>query len=213
MNTNKVLVSLLFSLTLFSLTSVAQESKKEMRKAPIDYRHDLRIGIGTPSPREFQAAAIFDHNDNKAIKTSSVNIYAYYGYRIIKGLKVTGTFSYYNDYRARISADESISTSDEFWADGSCPGRFSHYRITPAVQYEWFNRGIVTMYSDLGCTFDITHKYDEFEGEVYQNTTRLYIRPNVTPFGITVGKKLFGFAEVFSFGPRGLFNAGIGYRF
>lgn len=220
-------VPLLLLCGLLSLGSMAQEQPikkaKKVRLPHIEYRHDFRAGIGTPAPRQTcgvrgDIAPPLDL-DNQPIRENEVtpnlsgtpNFYVYYGYRIIKGLKVTATVSYYNDYYPRVDTYTSGHDGD-FWAGGT--GRNHHIRIAPAVQYEWYNRGIVTMYSELGVTFDITKKTeDEFQGVTYNNGTKLYIRPNLTPFGITVGKKVFGFAEVLSLGPRGIVSAGIGYRF
>lgn len=122
-------------------------------------------------------------------------------------MKVTGTLSYYRDRE----------TNDPWRPNPNLPDNYcyneAHFRITPAVQYEWFNRGLVTMYSDIGFTFEFSSKQHYVDGVLTTDGVFPYFRPNFTPFGITVGKKLFGFAELVSFGPRGFINAGIGYRF
>lgn len=177
---------------IFILALVASSAFAQPKR--IEYRHDLRAGIGLG-------------RDTKHIQTSgtefsySPNLYVYYGYRIVKGLKVTATVSHYK-YKGHSKASTPDFTNRE-----------SHFRISPAVQYEWFNRGIVTMYSDAGLTVDVTSREYKTDGIITDDGTYTYVRPNVTPFGITVGKKLFGFAELFSFGPRGFFNMGVGYRF
>lgn len=202
--------ALILLLASLSLTGLAQEESRQKRtRLPhIEYRHDFRVGVGVPTP-DFQRPG-FDASTS----STTPNIYFFYGYRIIKGLKVTATVSYQNSYGQRLESIEPPTRiyMDSYYAGGY--GRNHHIRISPAVHYEWYNRGIVTMYSDMGVTFDISVKRDDFLNGVEVNRgTRLYFRPNVTPFGITVGKKWFGFAELFSFGPRGLFNAGAGYRF
>lgn len=205
--------ALVLLLACLSLTGFAQEESRQKRtRLPhIEYRHDFRVGVGVPTP-EFQR-----HSIGTCSNTATPNIYFFYGYRVIKGFKVTATVSYQNLFGQRLESIApptrgSSSDLDPYYAGGY--GRNHHIRISPAVHYEWYNRGIVTMYSDMGVTFDISVKRDDFLNGVEVNRgTRLYFRPNVTPFGITVGKKWFGFAELFSFGPRGLFNAGAGYRF
>lgn len=209
----KARLAILFC-SFISLGSMAQQDQQQAvnttqtRRSGIEYRHDLRLGIGTPPPRDIQKE--YCEPSNSPEESTTPNFYMFYGYRIIKGLKVVGTISYYNDYKERIRPGHAGSGSD-FYASNS--GLNHHVRITPGVQYEWYNRGIVTMYSELGLTFDITKRYDHHQGVTYHDDVKLYVRPNVTPFGITVGRKLFGFAEVLSFGPRGFINAGIGYRF
>lgn len=186
---------------------------KRVRLPPIEYRHEFRAGVG------YGTAPLAPMHQNemklseRKIGAQGATYSVYYGCRIIKGLKVTLTASYVQFSTRRYDAT-SVTIDDYIGID-----HFHHFRVTPAVHYEWYNRGIVTMYSDIGCTFDFAYRDSNIKGQKswawdYPNGGgSMAIRPNVTPFGITVGKKLFGFAEVFSLGPRGLFNAGIGYRF
>lgn len=208
--------ALILLLASLSLASFAQDETRQKRaKLPhIEYRHDFRIGVGVPPPRLLMTYAYFDEQGRRPITSSIPEIYAFYGYRVVKGFKVVATLSYYNNYSERLSHGEYHrgDSPDGPWGGGF--GRNHHIRLTPAVQYEWYNRGIVTMYSEVGLTLDLIVKTDDsYQGVQYKSRPELRVRPNVTPFGITVGKKWFGFAEVFSFGPRGMFNAGLGYRF
>lgn len=164
----------------------------------IEYRHDLRAGIGLPTPKYFGSC------NGITTEYSNPNLYVYYGYRIHKGWKATVALSHYTNHEFTKEPQSGYPNIND---------RESHFRITPAVQYEWFNRGLVTMYSDIGLTVEFTAKEYKTDGVITDDGRYTYVRPNVTPFGITVGKKLFGFAELFSFGPRGFFNMGVGYRF
>lgn len=207
------LILLLASLSLTGFTQVEIRSKYT-RLPQIEYRHDLRVGIGVPPPRLLMTYAYFDDQGRGPIKFSTPEMYAFYGYRVVKGFKVVATLSYYNNYSERLSHDQYSPEDGPHGPWGGGVGRNHHIRFTPAVQYEWYNRGIVTMYSEVGVTLDLIVKTDDsYQGVQYRSGPELRVRPNVTPFGITVGKKWFGFAEVFSLGPRGIFTAGAGYRF
>lgn len=198
---------------LLSLLSIIVCLSSNAQRKRIEYRHDLRAGVGLPTPVTLNRPYISENEKESLPRAwASANYYLYYGYRIIKGLKVTGTVSYYTIFEPRFASTPYYPECNIAGGDNS--GRYHHLRLSPAVQYEWFNRGIVTMYSDVGCTFDFTSRYDQYQGAVYHDKKFMEIRANFTPFGITIGgKKLFGSAELFSFGPRGLFNIGLGYRF
>lgn len=192
-------------LCVFATTTMAQElggakvkdnSWDGRANKRLDYRHDIRLGVGWGAFGGKTIAIGF----NQVVGITS-NVYLYYGYRIVKGLKVSMTLGY-NQYR-----------TDEWYVSGGMPAtRVSdNLRISPAVQYDWFNRGIVTMYSDLGFTWILPS--DRVSAYTNAKTNAGYITPNVTIFGIIVGKKWYGCAEVLSGGARGLFNIGAGYRF
>lgn len=196
---------LFFLLCFFAATAMAQEQSGAKVKdnswdgranKRLDYRHDIRLGLGSGAMGGKSLSIAF----NEFIAITS-NVYLYYGYRIVKGLKVSMTLGYNQYYTGDWHLDgEAISYSIS-----------DNLRISPAVQYEWFNRGIVTMYSDLGFTWILPS--DRVSPYGNKRTNFGYITPNVTPFGIIVGKKWYGCAEVFSLGARGTFNIGAGYRF
>lgn len=183
-----------------------RDAKRVSRDAKrIKYRHDFRIGVGYYTAG---ATGFVGSGGRDGYRLSfSPTAYVYYGYRAVAGLKVSLTLGYnqvWNEwYESEYDGGQQISR--EYVNKDS-----RNVRISPSIQYEWFNRGIVTMYTDIGISWilpsnrmGLTTDYARFG----------YITPNITPFGITVGKKWFGHAELFSLGARGLFNAGVGYRF
>lgn len=77
--------------------------------------------------------------------------------------------------------------------------------IAPMLRLQWLNRPIVRCYSSLaiGPAIDMMSIDDSSE---------TYIGLSATIAGVSVGRRLYGFAEVGS-GMQGIFSAGIGYRF
>lgn len=54
-------------------------------------------------------------------------------------------------------------------------------------------------------------KYDD-GSRIYEKYDETYLSIQMTMFGVSVGRRLYGFAEV-AVGSIGCLNAGIGYRF
>lgn len=77
--------------------------------------------------------------------------------------------------------------------------------VAPALRLQWLNRPMVRCYSALaiGPAVDITAIDDRRE---------TYLGLSGTIAGVSVGRRLYGFAEVGA-GMQGIFSAGIGYRF
>lgn len=77
--------------------------------------------------------------------------------------------------------------------------------IAPMLRLQWLNRPIVRCYSSLaiGPAIDMMSIDDSRE---------TYIGLSATIAGVSVGRRLYGFAEVGA-GMQGIFSAGIGYRF
>lgn len=170
-----------------------QERKEWRASKRIPYRHDFRIGIGYMAPGGFYRPMVA-LGDSYG---STAPIYIFYGYRIVGGLKVAMTLGYNQTSHTNTNTNYDVHNHN--------------FRIAPAIQYEWFNRGLVTMYSDIGFNWIIPSGHVDS----YDNYHPMgYITPNITPFGMTIGgKNWFGHIELFSLGARGLFNAGVGYRF
>lgn len=121
-----------------------------------------------------------------------------YDYRFKKWFDLGLTLGYYGEY--------SRSYSNK---DFSPVGRNRVHFITvmPVARFTWLNRRWVRMYSavGLGATF---RTGVDFDGESDAET----IAFQFTPIGISVGRSLFGFAEV-GVGAQGVLMMGIGYKF
>ncbi|MDR1591758.1 MAG: hypothetical protein LBS16_02590 [Prevotellaceae bacterium] len=80
--------------------------------------------------------------------------------------------------------------------------------IAPAVRFSYLNRKAVTLYSGLAFGFSFLWT------DTGVNNTGFELLPasQVTFFGVSFGKKLFGNVEL-GIGMKGIISAGIGYRF
>lgn len=100
--------------------------------------------------------------------------------------------------------------------DGTHIARLSSHYLTPMLtaRFSWLNRRIVRMYSSFGAGMAVCLADTVIESaDTYYRRPRTYISLQVAPVGISVGGKLFGFAEV---GLGTIYCGGclgLGYRF
>ena len=84
-----------------------------------------------------------------------------------------------------------------------------HYvTLMPFARFMWLNRRSVQLYTavQLGCQWGYEKSYTDGYGSF------TYLTGQFTPFGIRVGRRLFGYVE-WGVGARGLFVGGVGYSF
>ncbi len=128
-------------------------------------------------------------------KTSGGITAAYY-YRVAYALSVGVAFTYTGLYGDLLDAGSGrkVSSND-----------MTTISVAPALRLQWLNRPVVRCYSALaiGPAVDITSIDDSRE---------TYLGLSGTIVGVSVGRRLYGFAEVGA-GMQGIFSAGIGYRF
>ena len=87
--------------------------------------------------------------------------------------------------------------------------RENDFSIMPKARFAWYRRGIVQLYSTIGLGVGVLHRERHLEG--YGDLIDAYCAFDIKPFGIAVGRKWFGFAEV-GYGASGVINVGVGYR-
>lgn len=88
----------------------------------------------------------------------------------------------------------------------------NHLIFTPTLRFQYLNRPMVRIYSQIGAGIGrMRSKSTSFSGDQYTYQER-YVTIHTTILGISVGRKLYGFAE-FGASSIGCMNAGIGYRF
>lgn len=84
----------------------------------------------------------------------------------------------------------------------------------PAVRFNFRNRKYFGLYSEVGVGLYFLHE----ENYHYRNSFRcssgnkLSIMGQLTLLGVRLGSKVYAYGE-FGVGPKGLFNAGVGYKF
>lgn len=121
-----------------------------------------------------------------------------YGYRVRRWLEVGASFSYMGYYR------NLLRTSD----GGVARRQREHYlTLMPYVRFSWLNRRSVRLYTSLHLGYQLG-----CERYFSEDKADSYFAGQFTPFGISVGRRLFGYAEI-GVGMRGVFVGGIGYRF
>jgi len=117
--------------------------------------------------------------------------------RVLRWMELGAVISYAGTYQNIYSAiDHQTIESD------------NHHSmfITPTIRFTWLNRGWVRLYSSAGFGLGMM---------LSSNGDDVRVGPSIqlTGFGISVGKKWFGYTEVQSVGTLGLMTFGVGYRF
>lgn len=88
-----------------------------------------------------------------------------------------------------------------------------HIMFVPTVRFSYLNRRIVRLYSSLGIGYGIcAERTKEPDGKVLERSNEAFCPVQFTPIGISVGRRLYGFAEC-TVGSLACFSAGIGYKF
>lgn len=88
-----------------------------------------------------------------------------------------------------------------------------HIMIVPTVRFSYFNRRYVRLYSSLGIGYGAClGRTRDSNGALTKSYNEPFVPVQFTPIGVSVGRRLFGFAEV-TVGSMANLSAGIGYRF
>ncbi|MDE6569927.1 MAG: hypothetical protein K2K43_04825 [Alistipes sp.] len=204
----KKLSLLLFLLTALPTVLAAQEAIPACNRAQFVPQHELRLTAGaypllpyinTWHGCDADHPAGFSRTHRGPVYTSGVWSLAY-DYRFRKWFDLGLAFSYYGEYST------SYNNSDFSFA---ARNRSHAITVMPVARFTWLNRRWVRMYSSLGlgATFafgELDHNTDYFR----ETSAALQF----TPIGISVGRSLFGFAEI-GLGAQGTLMLGIGYQF
>ena len=211
------------SLTLIAvLLSLSQLVAAQ--KSSFTPEHEFRLGIGAYPLGESLGYLYYNYGDHYYMnniysngylnnndyenmqtyygpKTFTGSLSAGYTFNILRWLSVGATFTYAGSSQKgydRITDQENGKSSD------------NHFYLMPIVRFNYLNRPLVRLYSQIGVGVSyVSHKYTE----TAYNYTRKGVSAQVTLFGISVGKQLFGFAELLGTGVQGSFIVGIGYKF
>ncbi len=81
------------------------------------------------------------------------------------------------------------------------------FSVVPTVRFTWFRHGAVRMYS--ACGLGLTVAAGDIDKEIVSRATAAL---QFTGFGIAVGRRWFGYAELGA-GVHGVLVGGVGYRF
>ena len=192
----KRILLLLFSLALVCLPS---EAKRE-RFVP-EHKHEMRLGWSG-----FPTAVLFMDLEHEPSSSSSLDdlFKNYYGDKYCTG-NITAEYSYVLNRTVTFSV--GLSYCGVFYKEYSTTDGVQGNRndvflsLMPQCRLHWFRRPICNMYSSFSLGIAV------FDGE-------FGIVPQINPIGIEVGRKVYGFGEVYGFGLHYIGGAvGIGYRF
>lgn len=137
--------------------------------------------------------------------------YSYSPYRSSGGFAAGYMYRLSRRWSVGLSASMSVVSADaaingrKLFTD-----RTTTLGITPAVRLNWIDRPMVKCYSELqiSCAFDLMRS----TADDAERWNHYYVVVAPTLAGISVGRQLYGFAELGT-GLHGVVCAGIGYRF
>ena len=91
--------------------------------------------------------------------------------------------------------------------------RSTFFAITPIARFDWFRWDFIKLYSSIGMGFGVNIDRDKnLTSDASYKRRELGISFDIVPFAITMGRKVYGFAELGA-GSMGFLRAGVGYRF
>ncbi len=211
MNAAAVRVKKHLLLLLLVVTCTAQ-AQPDAPDRPLLRRHEFRLSVGAYSmvTDAFNVNThSFDINipswgeefdttkEYKGAITTSCAVALAYDYRIGRLFDMGVALAYTNVGFKRYSN-----------VDGSVIEKIHthHFSILPTARLTWLNRRSVRLYSSCSLGIDL----------IATNSNKTHKRVGVagqfSPFGIAVGRSLFGFAEV-GVGTQGSLIVGLGYAF
>lgn len=176
-------------------------------KIPFQKQHEVRLSAGAwPTTTDLSLPYFINKIDRTRIYESPT--YA------------TGAFTLSYDYRFKRWFDLGVALGyyGEFGStysnvDNSKIGNNSsqYISIMPVVRFTWLNRPWVRMYSSLGVGM-VVKTGSTYSGLKQYRFNETGWCAQFSPFGISVGRALFGYAEV-GVGMHGALIVGIGYKF
>jgi len=224
----KRIILLIMAAAVFFVNIAAGQDhygRSKISKRTFTQEADIRLSIGSfPITYDFDypfMGMYHDEMDNVRMQTLSeryYNIQTYRGNRITTGslninpsikvlrwMELGVVFSYNGDYRNIYNAlDNTVLERD-----------YQHsFFFTPTIRFAWLNKERVRMYSSVGLGLGVLINQNPFSRDfsIFGNGVEWGPSIQLTGFGISFGKTLFGFAEAGAIGTLGIFTAGIGYR-
>ncbi len=199
---------------LMTLPSIAGERKKKAISLP--YRHDLSVTWGMLPSYEsmdfmsFHSSSyeggldnIYNNYMDKCLTSGVISLD--YNIQLRKwlavGVRMTGAWSRHTEMSS--ITGKAVSTYDNYSIGSLAYVKFTYFRRDWISMYS--SIGLLGLkYTSIGAPKDFRTVYE------YKNMTNSY---QIAPLGLTVGKKLYGMAEM-TFGSECFgVRMGVGYRF
>ena len=180
------------------------------------YKHEFRLTVGA-NPLEHLEFGWADWNHNSEFLQTDDFLYdgAYkttcgyslsYMYSPRKWLAFGLNVGYVGWWQSQFSNTTNALHSTTFE---------HHIMFVPTVRFSYLNRRYVRLYSSLGIGYGACLVRTRDSNGVptkHNNYNESFVPVQLTPIGVSVGRKLFGFAEL-TVGSMANLSAGIGYRF
>lgn len=214
-----IAIALLVGGTVSAQSDADRHSFDFSRRNGTEHKHEVRLTVGT-SPLFENDFYVYDSDIHievgypnvinpddltyrGALKTSGGYALSYM-YSPLRWLSVGLYAGYVCQWRPTLlrSTQEVLSTTTE-----------RHLMLVPTVRFTYLNRPLVRLYSSIGAGVGFCRKRSRnVDGHIEANRNERFCPAEVTIFGVSVGRRLFGFAEL-STGSLGVCSAGIGYKF
>lgn len=176
-------------------------------KIPFQKQHEVRLSAGAwPTITDISQPYFINNIDRTRIYESPT--YATgaftlsYDFRFMKWFDLGLAVSYYGEFNTAYSNIDRSKLGNQ---------AMQFISVMPVVRFTWLNRPLVRMYSSLGLGM-LVKTGNSFSGLHQYNFRETEWSAQFSPFGIAVGRALFGYVEV-GIGMHGTLIAGIGYRF
>ncbi len=196
-------------LILIALPSFA--GKKERKSSP--YRYEVNIAWGyTPA---IAISALEDHDPYGSAGLDKV--YGNYISRSVTTGLMSADFNIqFKRWFALGVQFNAVAITNTENSGITCMeiGKFTDYAISllPYARFTYLNNEMVKLYSSVGLGIGINHDANPASHE-RRSSDEVWPRFQLIPFGITVGKRVYGLAEI-GLGTEYMgYRFGIGYRF
>lgn len=180
-----------------------------------DTKHEIAVGLGTPSAMRFAVGWVFDFIDafnNRKDKTSYYGCWSLtYHYQALDWMRVGGKFVY-------------EGSGYEFYTDKAKTTKKGHHTLNwfgfmATVQFTYLRTDFVKLYAgfDLGIggVVSVDRYKAGFKSDNGKNVERegsVIPAFDITPFGILFGRSVYGVVEL-NIGTDAFVKAGCGVRF
>lgn len=199
---------LLFPLFFFFLFFPIEAQKSAFRN---ETPHELRAGIGI-YPLAFEEWGCEEIYYNDYNYNYSPN---YYAGDKVHSPSINLAYSYRLNYRFSFEANFSYARTDQKYYDFYSDRRISkesqqYFSIMPVVRLHWYTSRWISLYSSAGIGWYLYREASK-PANWRQKRSENRLSGTFNYFGITVGKRLYGYTEL-SVGTTGMVLIGVGYR-